>query len=268
MFLKTILGFIITIFLTTSPLLYSDSTNNNIDTATPITESQLVENEDQNATSNFSILNFITDCIFSLLIIWLMWLTWKNAKKSSIVQERLVDVQELNVNVQTQMVDIHRKNVEIQKQIANIQDTNVKIQKDIANIQEISIKVAVIPEMLKIINILDDIVNIQLDKYEDQLEKNRINFNKLGQLTFYLNESDGLEKSIIELNTKVWDLTGKMSEMYSIALRGRIEPNENEQRNKLYKEMTGMLKEIHEFIFELKKSIIKRFRLDIELKKE
>lgn len=99
MFLKTILRLIITIFLTTSPLLYSDSTNNNIDTSTPITESQLVEGKEYSEISRFSISDIKADHVFSGLIVVIMFFTLLNGWQTRKVQKQMADIQETNVKI-------------------------------------------------------------------------------------------------------------------------------------------------------------------------
>lgn len=261
---------IITIFLTTSPLLYSDSTSVVVDTTYSKSESQLVENIVDTETNGFSVTDIEIEHVFSLLIILLMWMTWKNAKKSSIVQERLVDVQELNVNVQTQMADIHNQNVDIQQQIAESQKTNVEIQgkiadvqKTIADIQETNIKINVLPEIKKILSGLDGITQFSYFSSDVQMDSNRKYSEEISNLIFYFNEDDDVYKIVKTLWDKLWEMTGSIGERESIMIRKAIK-TEEEQFKKLSKDIAGQAKIIFDDIQKIKIEIIKRFQINMK----
>lgn len=96
--LKTIL-IIITIFLTASPLLYSDSTNTVINTPSAEAEIQLVETEESIDTSGFSISDVKPEHVFSALIVVIMFFTLLNGLWTRKIQYKIANIEETNIKI-------------------------------------------------------------------------------------------------------------------------------------------------------------------------
>lgn len=172
--------------------------------------------------------DYIFDNLFSILIICLMFLTWLNANR-----------------------------------MKSIAEENKKISKQMANIQENGIKIHVLPNIVKIITNLDKLTQIVYFDYDEQVKNNISIWKQLNQVIFYFNESDEIYKSIYSLYEEVWDLTGKVGERQSIIDRGKKPENRNEYV-RLTNEISVQSKCLFKKITNIKKEIIKRYRIEMK----